>query len=468
MKIHLEKKYIQIGITMFLTAIAVMMVLFFIWKNDSIKASLKVINTAMAPVYYGLIIAYLISPILNWIEKKILIPLFGKLKWFEPEKDINRAKHIRSFSVVFTLIFVIFLLYLFFASVIPELIRSVQSIINQYPTYTKNLTAWTEKVLEDNPNISETMESLVSNFSSETDNWLNDYLLPAIKNLLPNVGDMLIGLSSSIVSFFKFLWNIVIGFIISIYVLSSKERFSQSCVRLCYAAFERNTANNIIEATRFTHHTFTGFLSGKIVDSVIIGLITFIVMSIAGWPYSILISIIIGVTNIIPFFGPLFGAVPSCVLLLMVNPKLALYFIIFIVILQQVDGNFIGPKILSQTTGVTTFWIIVSITIFSGIMGVIGMIIAVPVTGVIFALVDRLTNGWLIKKNLPTDPESYFSIGPINEAGDFTHYEYVKPLKKKKETKIEIALKKLYLNCKFYFKDKIYRRQEQRKGKKSN
>jgi len=465
MKIRLEKKYIQFGITIFLTAIAVMLVLFFIWNNASIKASFKVVNKAMAPVYYGLIIAYLLTPILNWIEKKCMIPLFGKLKWFEPEKDPNRKKHIRSFSVVFTLIFVILLLYLFFASVIPEVVRSIQSIVNNYSTYSKNLSAWVEKIVNDNPDLAVIVEDLVSNFSSETDNWLNDYLLPAIKNLLPNVGDMLVSLSSSIVQFIKFLWNIVIGFIISIYVMASKERFAQSCVRLCYAVFERKTANGIIEATRFTHHTFTGFLSGKVVDSVIIGIICFIVMSIAGWPYSILISIIIGVTNIIPFFGPLFGAVPSCILLLMVNPKLALYFIIFIIILQQFDGNFLGPKILSQTTGVTTFWIIVSITIFSGLMGVLGMIIAVPVTGVIFALVDRLTNGWLIKKELPTEPECYLSIGPISDEGDIPHYEYVKPVKPKKETKLEIALKKLFLNCKFYFKDRQYRKKEQNKGK---
>ena len=277
------------------------------------------------------------------------------------------------------------------------------------------------------------------------------------------MSDILKNLSSSVFGFLKFLWNIVIGLIISIYVLISKETFSQSCIRMCYAFFERKNANKFIDSVRFTHQTFIGFISGKIVDSLIIGFITFIVLTIMRMPYTILISVIIGVTNIIPFFGPWFGAIPCALILLMINPKLTLYFIIFIVILQQIDGNLIGPFILSQTTGVTTFWIITSITFFSGLFGLPGMILAVPVTGVLFAFVNELTKDMLIKKNLPPEPEAYLSVGSIDEEGHISPYELKKP--KKPETKTEIFFKKLYLNTKFYFKDKKFRREENKKGK---
>ncbi len=455
MKIHIDKKYIQMGITAFFTAIAILMVVFFIWNNDSIKNGLEVIKSAIAPVMYGLIIAYLLSPILNFFEKKIYIPVFHKLKWFEAEKDKNRDKHIRTFSLVSTLIFTAFLLYLFFSSVIPQLVVSIRNIGVMYPRYTANLIKWLDNIMENNPDVAALISTIVSNFSDETDNWLNESLLPAVTNLLPNVKQILTNFSSSIMKFIGFIWNIVIGFIISIYVLTSKEKFAMSCVRLCYAVFERKTANKFIAGVRFTHQTFIGFLSGKVVDSVIIGIICFICMKIMHMPYGILISVIIGVTNIIPFFGPWFGAIPSSIILLMINPKMALYFIIFVVVLQQLDGNLIGPMILSQTTGVTTFWIITSITIFSGLFGIVGMILAVPVTGVLFAFATTITDGMLKKKNLPTDPDKYKSISTIDENGEIKPYEHIKPPKNQNDTKIQIIIKKLFFKIK-----KIIRRKK--------
>ena len=426
MKIKIEKKYLQIGFTVFLTAIAILMVVFFIWNNNSIKTSVRKFNSIMSPVYYGLIIAYLLTPIVNFFEKKLFIPLFAKLKWFEEEKDKNRRLHIRIFSVTLTFVIALFLLYIFFASVIPELIKSIQSIVKQYPYYTRNMMNTINKGLENNPELRELLQDIVYSYSNETDNWLNDNFLPMIQKMLPNVGDMLLGFSSSILKFLKFLWNIIIGLIISIYVLNSKEKFVQSNIRNCYAIFDVKSANRLVESVRFTHKTFIGFLSGKVLDSLIIGVLTFIVLSIMKMPYTVLISIIVGITNIIPFFGPWFGAIPSLFILVMINPKYALYFLIFIIILQQFDGNFLGPKILSQTTGITTFWIISSITLFSGFFGVPGMLIAVPVTAVIFALFNRLTNDMLIKKKLPTDFESYDNLGHVSETGEITKYVSVK------------------------------------------
>lgn len=444
MKIKLEKKYIQMGLTIFLSALAILFVVFFIWKNASIKAFFQIFKKALAPVFYGLIIAYILAPILNFIEHKILVPLFHKIKIFEPQKDKNRDKHIRFIGVILTLVCVFLFLYIFFSSVIPELIKSVQIISIQYSNYTKNLVVWINRFLEKYPDLQVMINEVVFSYTSTTDNWINDFVLPNVQKLLPNVGDILVGLSSNVIKFFGFLWNIVIGLIISIYVLSSKEKFGRNCTRLCYAFLETKNANKFIESVRFTHRTFIGFLSGKVLDSLIIGVITFIVLSIMHMPYAVLISMVVGVTNIIPFFGPWFGAIPSAFILLMVNPRLALYFLIYIVIIQQVDGNLIGPTILSQTTGITTFWIICSITVFSGFFGVVGMIIAVPVTAVIFALFTNITDNLLRKKNLPTSPDEYSNVGSISETGEITRYVYEKPIKEKTDTKFSLFLKKIF------------------------
>lgn len=456
LKINFEKKYFKWGLTVFLTALAILCVVFFFWKNDSIKSGLDTFNAAFAPLFYGLIIAYLLCPIMNWIEEKCMIPLFGKLHWFEEGKDPKRKKHIRVFSVAATFVIVLALLYFFFASVIPEVISSIKNIVAHYPVYTKNLTDWFNKILKKYPDLQGITNQLVSSYTSETDDWLNDSLLPAITKLIPNIGDVLLSFSSSIIKFGKFLFNFLVGLMISIFVLNSKEKFGSFCVKLCYAFMERPTANRFIESVRFVHRTFIGFLSGKVVDSFIIGCLSFIVLTLMRMPYTILISIIIGVTNIIPFFGPIFGAIPSTIILLMVDPKLALYFLIFVVILQQFDGNILGPIILSQTTGVTTFWIIVSITVFSGFFGVPGMIIAVPVTAVIFSFVNKITDNKLIKKELPVEAEKYFEVGEITEEGVFTHYEPpVKPVKEKKgPSKFGLLMKKLWGKAVRVFKKK--------------
>ncbi|MBO7333496.1 MAG: AI-2E family transporter [Lachnospiraceae bacterium] len=455
MKIKIEKKYFQIGLTVFLTAIAIILAVFFIWRNESIRAFVSMMNKALAPVFYGLIIAYLLTPILNFIERRLLVPLFHRLKWFEPGRDKNRNKHIRFISIVLTIVFTATLLYFFFASIIPELIKSIQSIVTQYPVYTRNLVIWTNKLVENNPELNSILKSVVYNYSSETDNFLNDYVLPTIQKLLPNIKDMLVGISSSMFKLLSVLWNIIIGIIISLYVMSSKEQFAKSCSRLCYAILETKNANKFIESVRFTHKTFIGFFSGKIVDSIIVGFISFVILSIMKMPYTLLISLIVGVTNIIPFFGPWFGAVPSLIILLMVNPRYALYFLIFIVILQQVDGNFLGPKILSQTTGVTTFWIICSITVFSSLFRVVGMIIAVPVTAVLFTLLKNITDKLLEKKNLPTDTESYYKVGSITETGEIIPYvpaPKVKPQKDpEQETKTSKFFKKMFGSIKMFF-----------------
>ncbi len=232
---------------------------------------------------------------------------------------------------------------------------------------------------------------------------------------------------------FKALWNLIIGFIISIYLLGSKEKFAGQAKKIVYAVFDRKAGNELISNFRFIHGTFIGFLGGKIVDSIIIGIICFVCTSVIGTPYSILVSVIIGLTNIIPFFGPWIGGIPSALLVLMVDPKQALYFGILIIVIQQFDGNILGPKILGDSTGLSGFWVIFSITIFGGLFGVLGMVVGVPIFAVFYAGVKSMVNRSLHKRSLPTDLSPYMTVGQIEESMTFT--EYIPPVKKKTTNK---------------------------------
>ncbi|MCR5836653.1 MAG: AI-2E family transporter, partial [Lachnospiraceae bacterium] len=254
--------------------------------------------------------------------------------------------------------------------------------------------------------------------SEELEIWLNDLIFNKSSELIKTV-------SISALNGVKILWNSIIGFIISVYLLAGKERFAAQAKKILYALFSNNTANIVINNFRFTNKTFTGFLSGKIVDSILIGMFCFIGTSLMHTPYAALISVIIGVTNVIPFFGPYLGAIPSIILVFIVDPMHPLkcvYFALFVLLLQQFDGNVLGPKILGDSTGLTGFWVIFAITFFGGLFSIFGMIIGVPIFAVIYAAVKSFINVKLVKKNLSIQTEDYKDVGAIDESG---YHEYI-------------------------------------------
>ena len=372
------------------------------------------------PIIDGFVLAYLMTPVLNKIEKCIIKPLYKKANMPMTAKNKRRM---RGLSILVTIVLILIILYEFFGLIIPEVIRSIQSIIFQFPIYVNNLNTWALGLMKNNPDLEQVVNGLIAQYSSKLLDYFNS-------NLLPHINDLLKTLSLSVIGIFKALWNFVIGFIISIYILGSKEKFAGQAKKIAYALFDRKAGNEVITNFRFIHSTFIGFIGGKIVDSIIIGVICFVCTSIIGTPYAILVSVIIGVTNVIPFFGPWIGGVPSALLVLMVDPIQALYFIILILIIQQFDGNILGPKILGDSTGLSGFWVIFAITIFGGLFGVLGMVVGVPIFAVFYAGVKAMVNRMLIKKDLPTDIQPYMTVGQIDEAKVFT--EYVPPVKKKK------------------------------------
>ena len=423
MNFKFDKKYLYWGITALLVLVGAILFYYLLFHRSNFMGGLSQFITIAMPIIDGFVLAYLFTPILNKIEKKLIIPLYNKAGISMTPKTKRR---IRGISILATLVFIFLILYELFALILPEIVRSIQSIIFQFPIYVNNLSNWALLLLKDNPDLEATVDALINQYSAKVLEYVNTNLLPHINELLKTV-------SLSVIGIFKALWNLVIGFIISIYLLGSKEKFAGQAKKIVYAVLDRKAGNEMISNFRFIHSTFIGFIGGKIVDSILIGILCFVCTSIIGTPYAILVSMIIGVTNVIPFFGPWIGGIPSALLVLMVDPKQALYFGILIIFIQQFDGNILGPKILGDSTGLSGFWVIFAITIFGGLFGVLGMVVGVPIFAVFYAGVKSLVNRKLQKKNLPTDLSPYMTLGQIEESMAFT--EYVPPVKKKNKNK---------------------------------
>lgn len=417
MKLKWKNPHIKWGMTALLVIMGSIMFYYLLFHSSNIRSAFHVIVGIMMPVVFGFILAYLLTPVLNSIEQKILYPLRKRLKLKEGPKTHER---IRMLSVLVTALLFYLIIHLLVSMLVSQIVPSIQNIVSNFDTYMTNFetfmtkfTAWMNQLLADNPDIKDYAINLINRYSEEMERFLNETVLSKSSELIKTV-------SLSVLGMFKTLWNFIIGFIISIYILGNKEKFAVQAKKLIYACFQSDSANVIINNFRFAHNTFIGFISGKILDSLIIGMLCFIGTTILQTPYAALISVIIGVTNIIPFFGPFLGAIPSTVLILVVDPMHPLncvYFVIFILILQQVDGNLIGPKILGDSTGLSGFWVIFAITLFGGLFKVLGMIVGVPIFAIIYAAVRSHVNSALIKKNMPIKGDIYENIECVDEAG---------------------------------------------------
>lgn len=427
MKFRWDKNYLYWGITGFLAISASILFYYFLFHGTNIKAAFSGLTSILMPFIDGLILAYLLTPVLNTLEKKIFIPFY---KHFKVKIGPKEKKHIRMFSITLTMILFVFVVYSFFDMVIPQIIKSVQSIALQFPAYISNLESWIEQTLTNNTKFANLVSDMFTKYSGEFELWINDTVMPHMNVVIKEISLSVIGVA-------KFLWNFILGFIISIYVLYSKELFAGQGKKIIYALFKEESANNLIRDIRFVDRTFGGFIVGKIIDSIIIGILCYIGMSLLKFPYPELISLIIGITNVIPFFGPYLGAIPSAILILMINPIQCIYFLIFILILQQFDGNILGPKILGDSTGLSSVWVIFSITLFGGFFGILGMAVGVPTFAVIYAIFKRHINKLLKEKQLSTNTKEYLTVAEIKN-GDFVPLtEEIKGSKKNKKIKEE-------------------------------
>ena len=399
-----DKKYLYWGITAF--CVIACAILFYMALNyiDLLKEGISKLVRILSPFIWGLVISYLLNPLVKLLEKKVFTPLLRGCFKRKPEK---RASTARITAVIFSEIIMLALITGLFFLIIPQLYSSIETIVVNSPTYIESLTNWATKMLEDYPDISKYVTDLLDTINTDIVAWLQTTILPKLGSLLSNVGT---GVRYVVTG----VYNLVIGIIVSVYILSNKERFMAGANRILYSILDVNAAKKFLSVLRFTDRTFIGFLNGKLLDSAIIGLICYIVCVILQMPYALLVSVLIGVTNIIPFFGPLIGAIPSAIIILMVDPFKCLIFVIFVILLQQLDGNFIGPKILGSSVGVNGFWIMFSIIVGAGLFGFWGMLLGVPVFVVIYTLINAGIDRKLWRSDLPVDEASYTNLDYID------------------------------------------------------
>jgi len=412
MKNHRFDRYIYMGVTAVFVVVVATIVVFLFAEREAVAGMCSHIVSILAPIIYGAVLAFLFSPVYNLGVRVTGSMLKGNMKNEKLLASIQRAV-----GTVASLAFLYFIVESLAMMIIPQLYSSILGIVNTMPVYIQNIYEWLTGIFANNPPLEEAVLSTYQQIVISIQGWATDNLIPNLQNMenLQSLEKIVGGVSNSVINMFNLAKNLLIGLIVMVYLLNIKETLSAQGKKIVYALLPLKAANGVIMEFRYIHKVFAGFLIGKLIDSLIIGIICFILMNLFKLPFALLISVIVGVTNIIPFFGPFIGAIPSAVLVFLISPKQCLYFIGLILLLQQFDGNILGPKILGNSTGLSSFWVLFSILLFGGLYGFIGMIIAVPVTAVIFDLFSKFQYHFLRKKNLSPDTRDYMDLERIDE-----------------------------------------------------
>ena len=397
------KQYFMRGLTSFLVILAGIVCYFAFLRLDDIAGLLGKIGGILQPIILGLVFAYLLNPLVTIIENQVIKMFEKKAKNREKLRKVSRSIGIAG-SLLVAFAAVILLLNM----VIPELYRSIRDLIMGLPHQINNAIDFLESEKIHDTAFSGTIKSVLENGAEAFQMWLKTDLLTQINQMMSFV-------TVGVFSVVETLFDIAVGVIVSVYVLNSKEKFTGQCKKITYALLSRERANLMLQITRKSHKIFGGFVIGKIIDSIIIGILCFIGLSILDIPYTLLVSVIVGVTNVVPFFGPYIGAIPSAILILLSEPIKGIYFVIFILVLQQFDGNILGPKILGDSTGLSAFWVVFSILLGGGLFGFVGMIMGVPTFAVFYYLVSMFIEQKLERKKLPKESKEYEEIQYIEE-----------------------------------------------------
>ncbi|WP_294404594.1 AI-2E family transporter [uncultured Clostridium sp.] len=388
MKIDWNTKYTTIATYCFIVACAVIAFYLGISQMGVVLSKISGAIGILQPFIIGFAIAYILNFILRFFERTIFE--FEFVKKMELKRNSKRA-----ISIMITYLTSFIVVYLFVKFVLPQLVDSIVGLINDIPMYINKTTKFIDDML-----LKLNIENQYLDLINENFNRFIEYVIKFVTNLLPVLGTLLTSVASKI-------WNIVLGVIVSIYLLSDKERFCALSKKVTYAMMPKKAAEKTIEIAHRSNSTFGKFLIGKLLDSAIIGILTFFILTVSKMPYVILISVIVGITNIIPFFGPFIGAIPSFIIILFVSPIKALWFLVIILVIQQIDGNIIGPKILGDSIGISAFWILFAILVAGKFLGLVGMIIGVPLFAVVYSLIKEMIEAKLKKKGMNIDTEDY-------------------------------------------------------------
>lgn len=386
MKINWNNKYTTIAIYSFLVAISVILFYLAISQVSIFTDKVESVLVILQPFIIGFSIAYIINFLLQFYEDKVL-----ETKYIKKMK----LKSKRGLAITLSYLTAFLIISMVVKFLLPQVIDSILGLVNDIPTYINNTSKFISEVIMDLNIDEQYSKTIIDNVNN-----LINYVIKFVTNLIPALGGFVARLASSI-------WNVVLGIIVSVYLLKDKEKLCALSKKITYGLLSERYANSLIKLVDKSNYTFGRFFIGKIIDSLIIGVLTFIILAIFKMPYTVLISVIVGITNIIPFFGPFIGAIPSFIIILFVSPVQAMWFLLIIFVIQQLDGNVIGPKILGDTIGISAFWILFSILVAGKMLGLIGMIIGVPLFAILYSIIKEFIEARLRDKGLKTETKDY-------------------------------------------------------------
>ena len=400
MKDPVKRRYVYLMLSIF-GGIGLSVVLFFVvYRFRGVGDALNKLGSILAPFAYGGVVAYLLRPMCNLYE--------GLFQKYLPKK---LKKLSNGLAVGLSMISGLLIVYALIIMIAPQLFSSIQTLWLSLPDKISALYAWAMATFGENEKLVSLFNTVYNTVNTDLQNWADNTLAPYVSSVVSIVS----GVGSSVWKVLMFLYNLLIGLIVAVYLLFSRKKFARQSVLIIRSALKPKWAELLLDEVAFIDRMFGGFIDGKILDSAIIGVLCYIGCTIFRFPNALLVSAVVGITNVIPFFGPIIGAVPSTLLILIESPIKALWFVVFVLALQQLDGNVIGPKILGDRTGLSSFWVLFTIILFGGLWGVFGMVIGVPLFAVIYDTVKKLVRRGLDKKGQIEVWEQYKADYPDEE-----------------------------------------------------
>ena len=430
-----KRQMVTAGIVIF-SACCIILFYFSVQRYAGLHAAWDSFVGIMQPIIIGFGMAFLMNPIMQFLERR-LYPFVEK----HSKSELSAKKTSRLICSMAALVIFLGLITLMFVAIIPETYATARYLVDNLGDKIGGVLDWANQItgghFEDN--IMKVKESGIEESLQKGLEWLGNVLEFGQDEIVSMV-------TNGVISVGKLFVNLIIGIIVSVYILMSKEVFKGQTKKLIYGVFKAEQANVILEVARKAADIFYGFIIGKIIDSIIIGIICYVGMLILRLPYALLVSVIVGVTNVIPVFGPYIGAVPTVIIIFLTNPMQGIYFLIFVFALQQADGNIIGPKILGDSTGLSSFWVVVSIVVGGGLFGFMGMLLGVPTMALIYYLVGRFSRHLLRAKKLPEETDTYVHLKEVDvstnqvvpkspEEEKKSHFHFFTSTDKKKKAK---------------------------------
>jgi len=413
--------YLAAGLTAFVVIAASLLLFFLLFHLEAVRRFFGTLGVILRPIFMGAVIAFLLLPVHRSILRFLLAMTTEKRK-----EDHRNLAFLNLVAIVFSLLLALLLIYLLLAMVLPQVYESVVGLVQSVPDYIQVVQGWLQTFFEDNPDIQAAVMSVYNSSAASLEQWLSSDILPnlesvssalewARKDILPNLTGVVAGVSGVLIGLLVLVKDLLIALIVSVYLLARKDIFAAQSKKIVYSVFPTSIADAVVGEVRNAYKIMSGFINGKLLDSLVIGLISLVCCNLFKFPYPALLSVIIGVTNIIPFFGPFIGAIPCGLLVFLISPLQAIYFAVFILVLQQFDGNILGPKILGETTGLASFWVLFSILLFGGLFGFGGMVLGVPVFAMIYSVISRMVAHGLRSRGLPVATEEYMGkTGPLS------------------------------------------------------